>query len=138
MSITHQFPIIQRCRFALTYEVGTLIVISPAFIDHWHVLKSIGGKVIALLLIAILWNSTFSNVFNQLLKYLPNVRLSSRNYKTLYTICFIVGLTVLSTPVFCTMIPLNLPEYIITSLAFSVLSYLYAISTNTLYRKHLS
>ncbi|AIW16699.1 hypothetical protein VITU102760_04120 [Vibrio tubiashii] len=138
MSVTQKYPLIQRCRFALAYELGILLVISPAFIKHWHELFGFDGKIIALLLIAIIWNSVFSNLFNLFLKRFDSINIRSKNYRALYTSCYLVCLTGISLPIFYTLIPLKVPQHIIASFGFSVLAYLYAFSTNTLYRKHLS
>lgn len=137
MSVSHQLHFIQRCRFAVAYELGTLLIISPAFVKHWHELIGFDGKIIALLIIAILWNSVFTNIFDQLLKRTNNIDISPKTCKVIYTSCYLVGLTCISLPMFYTLIPLKVPQHIIASFGFSMLVYLYAMSSNTLYRKHM-
>ena len=137
MSVNQKYPFIQRCRFALAYELGILLVISPAFIKHWHELFGFDGKIIALLLIAIMWNSAFTNLFNQFLKRTNKIVLSSKKHKFSYTVYYLVGLTGISFPMFYTLIPLKVSQHIIVSFGFSVLAFLYAFSTNTLYRKQM-
>ncbi|MFA0087830.1 PACE efflux transporter [Vibrio sp. 10N.261.51.F12] len=123
-----------RVRHTIFFEMGMLISALPIgmfFIEAKP--HAIGGTIIVLSLIAMLWNAIFNYLFDHWMVCKFGSAKKAGGQRIVHSILFEIGLIILTIPILSWTLDMSLLEALYTDIAFVIFALFYSYFYNMVY-----